>query len=141
MCLARPFSTQNTNTASLSVKSYPGKSGCGRREPKYVQILSQCTQGFNADKKRRNNSSINATEKYICIYHTSNMETWQRDLRKIRLLYNLAWIGLETQKRATSLSFSALMQFELGSKQDLVYCTLVIAYLLSSVKWRTSMVN
>ncbi len=27
------------------------------------------------------------------------METWQRDLRKIRLLYNSEWIGLKIQKR------------------------------------------
>jgi ferredoxin len=51
MCLARLSSTQNTNAASLSVKSNPGKSVRGRRELKYVQILSQNTQGFNADKE------------------------------------------------------------------------------------------
>ena len=51
MCLACLSSTQNTNAACLSVKSYPGKSVRGRRELKYVQILSQNTQGFNVDKE------------------------------------------------------------------------------------------
>ena len=51
MCLARPSSTQNTNATGLSVKSNPGKSVRGRSELKYVQILSQNTQGFNADKE------------------------------------------------------------------------------------------
>ncbi len=43
----------------------------------------------------------------------------------------------EAIHRVESLSFSALMEFELGSKQDLVYCISVIAYLLSNLKWRT----
>ncbi len=51
MCLARLSSTQNNNAASLSVKSNQGKSVRGRRELKYVQILSHNTQGFNADKE------------------------------------------------------------------------------------------
>ena len=51
MCLARPFSTQKPNAVDLSTKCHPGKSVRGRRELKYVQILSQNTQGLNSDKE------------------------------------------------------------------------------------------
>ena len=51
MCLARPSSTQKSNATNMPVKSNPGKSVRGRRELKYVQILSQNTQGFNEDKE------------------------------------------------------------------------------------------
>ena len=51
MCLARHFSTQTPNAVDLSTKCHPGKSVSGRRELKYVQILSQNTQGFNEDKE------------------------------------------------------------------------------------------
>ena len=51
MCLARHSSTQKLNAADLSAKYKPGKSVRGRRELKYVQILSQNTQGFNEDKE------------------------------------------------------------------------------------------
>ena len=51
MCLARHFSTQTPNAVDLSTKCHPGKSVSGRRELKYVQILSQNTQGLNTDKE------------------------------------------------------------------------------------------
>ena len=51
MCLARHSSSQKLNAADLSAKYKPGKSVRGRRELKYVQILSQYTQGFNEDKE------------------------------------------------------------------------------------------
>ena len=102
MCLARLSSTQNNNAASLSVKSNPGKSVRGRRELKYVQIMSQNTQGFNADKGEIILALMQ--QKTIFAYgicYTRNMKTWQRDLRKIWLLYNSAWIILEYQKRSS----------------------------------------
>ena len=51
MCFARNFSTQTPNAVDLSTKCHPGKSVSGRRELKYVQILSQNTQGLNTDKE------------------------------------------------------------------------------------------
>ena len=51
MCLARHLSTQKPNAVDLSTKFHPGKSVRGRRELKYVQILSQNTQGLSLDKE------------------------------------------------------------------------------------------
>jgi hypothetical protein len=73
MCLACPYSTQNTKAASLSVKSYPGKSVRGRRELKYVQILSQNAQGFNADKEE----IILALMQQKNIFAYAIQETWR----------------------------------------------------------------
>jgi hypothetical protein len=73
MCLARPSSTQNSNAANLSVKSNPGKSVRGRRELKYVQILSQNTQGFNEDKEE----IILALMQQKNIFAYAIQETWR----------------------------------------------------------------
>jgi hypothetical protein len=51
MCLARHSSTQKPNAVDLPTKYHPGKSLRGRRELKYVQILSQNTQGLSSDKE------------------------------------------------------------------------------------------
>ena len=74
MCLARPFSTQNSNAANLSAKYHPGKSARrGRRELKYVQILSQNTQGFNEDKEE----IILALMQQKNIFAYAIQETWR----------------------------------------------------------------
>ena len=51
MCLARHLDTQKPNVACFSVDQNPVKSVHRRREPKYVQILSQNTRGFNDEKE------------------------------------------------------------------------------------------
>ena len=51
MCLARHLDTQKPNVAGFSVDQNPVKSVHRRREPKYVQILSQNTRGFNDEKE------------------------------------------------------------------------------------------
>ncbi len=73
MCLARHFSTQTPNAVDLSTKCHPGKSVSGRRELKYVQILSQNTQGLNTDKEEM----ILDVMKLKNIFAYSIQETWR----------------------------------------------------------------
>jgi hypothetical protein len=73
MCLARHFSTQTPNAVDLSTKCHPGKSVSGRRELKYVQILSQNTQGLNTDKEEM----ILDVMKQKNIFAYSIQETWR----------------------------------------------------------------
>jgi len=73
MCLARPFSTQKPNAVDLSTKCHPGKSVRGRRELKYVQILSQNTQGLNSDKEEM----ILDVMQQQNIFAYSIQETWR----------------------------------------------------------------
>ena len=73
MCLARLSSTHKSNAANMSVKSNPGKSVRGRRELKYVQILSQSTQGFNEDKEE----IILALMQQKNIFAYAIQETWR----------------------------------------------------------------
>jgi len=51
MCLASHSDMQNPSAADLSAGKFPVKSVHRRREPKYVQILSQNTRGFNDEKE------------------------------------------------------------------------------------------
>jgi hypothetical protein len=146
MCIACPFCTQKSNAANLPAENHPGKSARrGRRELKYVQILSQNTQGFNEDKEE----IILALMQQKNIFAYAIQETWRlgSDISE-KYGYYIIQHGsdsIRTPKkvihRAASQSSSALMQSELGSKQDHVYCTSETAYSLSSSKWRTSEVN
>jgi hypothetical protein len=128
----------------LSAKYHPGKSARrGRRELKYVQILSQNTQGFNEDKEE----IILALMQQKNIFAYAIQETWRLG-NEISEKYGYYIIQHGSDSKPPKghpsggvASSSALMQSELGSKQDLVYCILVIAYWLSSLKWRISKVN
>jgi hypothetical protein len=51
MCIARHSDMQKLGVAGLSVEKNPDKSAHRRREPNYVQILSQNTKGFDNDKE------------------------------------------------------------------------------------------
>ena len=141
MCLARHSSTQKLNAADLSAKYKPGKSVRGRRELKYVQILSQNTQGFNEDKEE----IILALMQQKNIFAYAIQETWRlgNEISE-KYGYYIVQHGSDSMPpkghhRAAWLSFSALMRFKLGSKQDQMYCTSAITYLQSSLKWRKSL--
>jgi hypothetical protein len=73
MCFARHSSTQKPNAVDLPTKCHPGKSLRGRRELKYVQILSQNTQGLSSDKEEM----ILDVMRQHNIFAYSIQETWR----------------------------------------------------------------
>ena len=51
MCLARHSDMQKPSVSDLVVENLPAKSVHRRREPKYAQMLSQNTRGFDDEKE------------------------------------------------------------------------------------------
>jgi len=74
MCLARHLDTQKPNVAGFPVDQNPVKSVHRRREPKYVQILSQNTRGFNDEKEEM----VLALMQQKNIFAYAVQETWKQ---------------------------------------------------------------
>ncbi len=73
MRLAHYSSTQKPNAVDLPTNCHPGKSVSGNSELKYVQILSQNTQGLSSDKEEM----ILDIMRQHNIFAYSIQETWR----------------------------------------------------------------
>jgi hypothetical protein len=118
---------------------------CRRSELRYVQILSQNTQGLNEDKEEITLAIMQQKD----IFAYAIQAAW-RCGNEISDIYGYYIIqhGSDSKPSKGSLSGGVAIILSpdavrawLNLKLDLVYCTSVIAYLLSSLKWRTSLAN
>ena len=70
---------QKPGVAGLSVDKNPDKSAHRRREPNYVQILSQNTRGFDNDKEEM----VLALMRQKNIFAYAIQETWKLGVKSV----------------------------------------------------------